>query len=75
MTYRGTVRGGVVVLDGEPTPPEGSAVEVRIVETDSLPTWGDVFKDLIGSGTELPADIAENHDHYIHGAPKGIDSK
>jgi hypothetical protein len=23
--------------------------------------------------TDLPADLAENHDHYAHGAPKGID--
>jgi hypothetical protein len=22
---------------------------------------------------ELPADFALNHDHYLHGAPKGID--
>jgi hypothetical protein len=21
----------------------------------------------------LPADLAENHDHYVHGLPKGID--
>jgi hypothetical protein len=23
--------------------------------------------------TDLPADLAENHDHYAHGGPKGID--
>ena len=24
---------------------------------------------------DLPADLAENHDHYAHGSPKGIDRK
>jgi len=24
-------------------------------------------------GDDLPADFAENHDHYIHGAPKRVD--
>ena len=24
---------------------------------------------------ELPADLAENHDYYAHGAPKGIDAQ
>ena len=73
MTYRGTVKGGVVVLSGKPIPPEGSEVEVRVVEAAEPPTWGEVFDDLIGSAPELPTDIAENHDHYAHGAPKGID--
>jgi hypothetical protein len=22
---------------------------------------------------DLPSDLATNHDHYVHGAPKGID--
>jgi hypothetical protein len=22
---------------------------------------------------DLPSDLAENHDHYAHGAPKGVD--
>lgn len=25
--------------------------------------------------TDLPADLAENHDHYLHGLPKGIDNQ
>ena len=74
MTYRGTVKGGVVVLEGEPSPPEGALVEVSVLESEP-PTWGEVFKELIGSAPQLPTDIAENHDHYIHGGPKGIDSE
>jgi len=63
-----------VILEGEPAPPDGTRVEVNVIEVEP-PTWGEVFKELIGSAPQLPPDIAENHDHYIHGAPKGLDSE
>ena len=72
MTYRGTVKGGVVVLDGAQLPPDGTVVQV-VVDEVPLPTWKDVFQDVIGIAPELPEDIAENHDHYIHGTAKRID--
>ena len=75
MTYQGTVKGGVVILEGEPVPPDGTRVEVRLVQDKQPPLWAEVFEGLIGSASELPADIAENHDHYVHGAPKGIDNE
>jgi hypothetical protein len=34
------------------------------------PSWGEVFKGLIGAVEGLPEDLAENHDHYIHGTSK-----
>jgi hypothetical protein len=75
MRYTGHVEKGVVVFDGSARPPEGAAVQVEdIAAGDSGPTWGEVFKDLIGSVEGLPEDMAENHDHYIHGAPKNGDS-
>jgi len=33
-------------------------------------TLAEQFGDLIGSVPDLPADMAEHHDHYLHGAPK-----
>jgi hypothetical protein len=39
------------------------------------PTWGEVFGDLAGSLEGMPPDLAENHDHYAHGAPKGVDKR
>ena len=74
MTYRGTIKGGVVVIEDAPAPPDGTRVEVSVVEQEG-PTWGHVFRDLIGSAPNLPTDIAENHDYYLHGAPKGIDGQ
>ena len=71
MTYKGKVKGGVVVLEGPSRPAEGAEVRVQEVSpTADHPSWTEVFKDLIGAAEGLPEDLAENHDHYIHGAPK-----
>jgi hypothetical protein len=71
MRYSGHVKKGVVVFDGPARPPEGAAVRVEEAPaTGQGPTWGEVFKGLIGSVDGLPEDMAENHDHYIHGTPK-----
>ncbi len=71
MTYRGRVKNGVIVLDEPMTLPEGAEVEVSPTSQDlSEPTWAEVFKDLIGKAEGLPPDMARNHDHYIHGAPR-----
>lgn len=34
------------------------------------PTIADQFADVIGAAPDLPKDMAAQHDHYIHGAPK-----
>jgi hypothetical protein len=68
MTYRGTVKNGVVVLPPEARIPDGT--EVQIEPVNEPPTWGEVFKDVIGAAEGLPPDMARNHDHYLHGAPK-----
>ena len=33
------------------------------------PLWS-IFKKWAGKAEGLPPDLAENHDHYLHGAPK-----
>ena len=72
MSFTGQVKQGVVVFDGPARPPDGAVVRVEeVLQTKAdQPTWGDVFKDLIGTVDGLPDDMAENHDHYIHGSPK-----
>jgi hypothetical protein len=32
--------------------------------------WGEALLEIAGSAEGLPPDFAENHDHYLHGAPK-----
>jgi hypothetical protein len=75
MSYTGTVHNGVVVLDDQPALPEGARVEVHVVHkadapTDERSTLYERLKDVIGIAKGLPSDLAENHDHYIHGAAR-----
>jgi len=80
MTYRGTVRGGVVVFDQQTAPADGTHVTVETAEDPSAvpaptgrkPTVGEVLMQFAGimDGDDLPADGSVNHDHYIYGTPK-----
>ena len=76
MTVRGHIRNGTVVLDEPVKLPDGTSVEVDVREltgADETPTLYERLADVIGIAPGLPTDMAENHDHYIHGTPKGID--
>ena len=78
MTFQGTVHNGVIVLAGGQTLPEGTIVQVAPQPTDSahkaskrigeclveLAEWAET------QPCDLPADLAKNHDHYLHGLPK-----
>lgn len=58
--------------------PDGMDVEVEVrplPEADDGPTLYERLRDLIGIAPGLPQDMAENHDHYIHGTPNGIDRR
>ena len=77
MTYRGTVRKGVVVLDGPVRLPDGAKVDVLLVEESQTPPNAgqtpsvlEQLKEVAGTVEGLPADIAENHDHYLYGTKK-----
>jgi hypothetical protein len=70
MVYRGYVKGGVVVLDPKVELPEGIEVSVEPLPPPSRKTLAERLGNLIGSMPELPPDMAAQHDHYLHGAPK-----
>jgi len=70
MEYQGHVAGGVVVLDNGANLPEGTVVRVEPVQAPQPMTLYERFKNVIGKATDLPEDMAAQHDHYIHGAPK-----
>ncbi len=36
----------------------------------SLKSWGEALEEVAGTVRDLPADLARNHDHYLHGAPR-----
>jgi hypothetical protein len=75
MTYRGVVKNGVVVLGEKAELPEGTEVCVEPINRGEGflgdgPTLVEQFRDVIGTVPDLPPDMAEHHDHYLHGAPK-----
>ena len=67
---------GVVVFDADSRLPEG--IEVTIEPIGPLPgktlapekTLAEQLGDLVGSVPDLPTDMAQQHDHYLHGSPK-----
>ncbi len=79
MTYFGTVKNGVIVLDQEAQLPDGTSVEVRpttpkngVVPESSNDDFDldDLAKFAVDTG--IP-DLAINHDHYLYGHPKVTD--
>jgi hypothetical protein len=77
MTYRGSVKNGVVVLERGAKLAEGTAVRVqptvRARTKKRAAAEGSLGKRLMkfaGSVKGLPKDLARNHDHYIHGTPR-----
>ena len=67
MVLDGKVVNGQVVLDSAQTRlPEGAKVRVEVV---AEPTLTFLLK-FAGKAKDLPADMAENHDHYLHGRPR-----
>lgn len=82
MVIAGTVVNGQIVLDQAPAFPDGTRVVVEISPRSERAekTGGSAnettepsFVTLLafaGLVKDLPPDMARNHDHYLHGAPK-----
>lgn len=73
MSLEGTVHNGVIVLESEQSLPEGTRVEI-VVKDEPVAVTHSTFSELVlrfaGVVKDLPEDMALNHDHYLHGAPK-----
>lgn len=82
MTYRGHIKNGMVVLDGEVTLPEGCEVRVDVLATPASDTTHEAESDeggkngrqrlvrYAGIAKDMPADAARNLDHYLYGHPR-----
>lgn len=71
MSFEGKVQDGVIVLDNGQQLAEGTRVEVVVREAPAEKlALRDRLLKLAGTVDDLPADMARNHDHYIHRAPK-----
>jgi hypothetical protein len=78
MTLLGHIENGMIVLDEATTLPDGMKVRVAIVPVGSMEpapielpkSLYERYQTIIGAAEGLPPDLAEQHDHYIHGTPK-----
>ena len=71
MSFQGTIQNGVVVFDDHQQLPDGTRVEIIVQEEAAKkPSLRERLIKLAGTVDDLPTDMARNHDHYIHGAPK-----
>ena len=71
MAIEGTVTNGMIVLDAPQVLPEGTRVQVVPKPAADQPkTLREILLESAGSMTDLPADFAAQHDHYIQGTPK-----
>lgn len=77
MSYKGTVKNGVVVLEPPAQLPEGMSVRIEpepaptVRDEDLDPAWR--MAELAGP-TGIP-DLAVNVDHYLYGHPKVTDGR
>jgi hypothetical protein len=79
MEVNGIVKNGVIIFDSDVKIPEGARVVVhfesvsdkdQLRDTSRPYTLGEKMRKLAGTLEGMPADFAEQHDHYIHGTPK-----
>ena len=70
VSYKGTVKNGVVVLPPEAQVPDGAEVEVTPLEvrSDDPPFLRAILK--LAKPRDWPVDFALNHAHYAKGHPK-----
>ena len=68
MNLMGTVVNGGIVLDQPAALPDGTRVEIQLnLAPQAASPLREALLKLAGTAVGLPADMAEQHDHYIHG--------
>ena len=72
MSFIGTVtEDGKISVPPDINLPKGAQVRIEEIPSPANPpTIWDKLSEFAGIATDLPSDLAENHDHYAHGAPK-----
>jgi hypothetical protein len=70
MELEGVVHNGVIVPDDATALTEGKRVRISLANDDKTPPFGDRFASFKGAVPHLPADLAEQHEHYRLGMPK-----
>ena len=66
MSITATIEDGKITLPKDVPWPSGTVVRIEPVE-EQLPTLLETLKDFDGIAGDMPADLAANLDHYVHG--------
>jgi hypothetical protein len=69
MEIQGSIHNGQIIVAHPELLPEGAAVTVIVRQPSAESSLANLL-ELAGTVDELPADMARNHDHYVHGHPK-----
>ncbi len=67
MSITAKVEDGKIVLPAHIQWPDGATVRVELSTTTNV---GELLADFDGIADDLPADLAANLDHYLHGHPR-----
>jgi hypothetical protein len=75
MTLLGHIRNGRIELDQPLSLPEGAKVQIEVLggldkKETAAQTLGEKLLKYAGRISDAPSDLAEQHDHYLHGTPK-----
>ena len=70
MELEGVVHNGVIVPDDATALPEGTRVRITPAPLEKPRPFGERFAQFKGAVPGLPADLANQHDHYRLGTPK-----
>ena len=71
MSFTSKIHNGVIVVPPEVHLPEGTEVEVTpSVGVGEAEEFTEALLRIAATTRELPPDLAENHDHYLHDLPK-----
>jgi hypothetical protein len=69
MSVVATVQNGVVILPPELKLPDGAKVEITVPDQPKT-AFADRYAAYVGVADDLPADLSQNIDHYVHGHRK-----
>jgi hypothetical protein len=69
MSITAVIEQGLIKLPKDVPWASGTVVKIEPVQEQS-PTLLDAMKEFDGMAEDMPADLATNLDHYVHGHPR-----
>ncbi|HEY3761282.1 MAG TPA: hypothetical protein VGN23_06000 [Verrucomicrobiae bacterium] len=70
MSITAVVEKGIIKIPKDIAWASGTVVRIEPVD-EQVPALFDTLKEFDGMAGDLPADLAENLDHYVHGHSRG----